>query len=129
MKKKHLFAAASILLSLQSNAESKKEDYYTGLPHSKEVTASTLHDQCRSKEKKEACIAYLDGFYTGARAVDDAFDFNTQKRLMCIPKEVRNTQLIELAIKRLQDHPEERHLPAYDFLLYSAAVKFPCEKK
>lgn len=46
----------------------------------------------------------------------------------CAPASVTGEDIIDIVIEYLEDHPDERHEPAYLLTLKATVTAFPCEE-
>lgn len=69
--------------------------------------------------EKVACSSYV----TGLRHFQDISD----RKLFCLPTEVVTDQLVKVAMKYCDDHPEELHIPFAYVAIRSFSLAFPCE--
>ena len=46
----------------------------------------------------------------------------------CVPEAVNKRQLLDIAFRYLEAHPEQRHLPAPGLVMRAVTEKFPCPK-
>ncbi len=75
--------------------------------------------------KTSASIAYVSG------AVDAAFFYQKLRGVkdrICMPMGVKTDQVLDVACKYLEDHPENRHWIAADIVAESVAQAWPCPK-
>ena len=70
----------------------------------------------------EQCDIYLSGV-ADAMALQPA-----ASRMACIPLAVTGTQLREVALKVMHEHPEKLQLPAGDIATHAFAEAYPCKK-
>ena len=74
--------------------------------------------------RSEASIAYVSG------AIDAAFFYQKLsgvKDRICMPAGVKTDQLLDVACRYVETHPEHRHWIAADLVAESAAVAWPCK--
>jgi hypothetical protein len=89
-------------------------------------TGNDLLEFCESKKEFEQafCLGYITG-------VTDMEGMNTaafpDRQRSCISTIVTNGQLIDVVLKYLKDHPEERHMLAAVLIVKSMAQAFPCK--
>jgi len=69
-----------------------------------------------------ACDAYVDGF-------GDAIEAEGKDHaLACIPIAVTGTELRDVLVKFLKDHPEDQHLKASSLATRAFSEAYPCKK-
>jgi hypothetical protein len=69
-----------------------------------------------------ACDAYVDGF-------GDAIEAEGKDHaLACIPIAVTGTELRDVLVKFLKDHPEDQHLKASSLATRAFSKAYPCKK-
>jgi hypothetical protein len=89
------------------------------------TTGNTLLEACESKAELQQ--AFWLGYITGSTDVDGmngaAFP---ERRRSCIPESVSNSQIRDVVVKYLKEHPEDRHLLAEILVVQALAKTFPC---
>ena len=91
-----------------------------------DMPGNKLLEECEAKEPVRQGICF--GYITGAADVDamDGAVF-PEHRHTCVPDVVTNGQLIDVVIKYLKAHPEERHLASGVLIIKAIAKAFPCK--
>ena len=89
------------------------------------TTGNTLLDACESKpEFQQAfCMGYIAGVSDSAN-LDSAA--HKDRRRVCTPADVTNGQTMDVVIKHLKEHPENRQSNATILIVTSLANAFPC---
>jgi len=82
------------------------------------VSGNALWDNCQGKDL--FCMAFILG------AHDTYKSFPKEKELFCTPPEVTGGQVHDIAKKYLEQHPEERHMPASFLVIRALQLAFPC---
>jgi hypothetical protein len=85
------------------------------------VKGTTLMKACTGA-KLEQCDAYVDGF---ADAISAG---GKDHALACIPIPATGTELRDVLVKFLKDHPEDQHLKASTLASRAFAKAYPCGK-
>jgi hypothetical protein len=107
------FVAASLLVLLAA-----------GAAHAQRVSnvkGTTLMKACTGPSALQ-CDAYVDGF---ADAISAA---GKDHALACIPIAATGTELRDVLVKFLKDHPEDQHLQASALAKRAFAKAYPCSK-
>ncbi|MFT5709319.1 MAG: hypothetical protein ACI8QT_000005 [Halioglobus sp.] len=105
----------SVLLSAQG---ASANGYYTGAEMLKICTDV-------SPFQAKSCGGYIAGVAdTSAKAVA----WETLTAVRCVPVEVTIKQLMKIAVKYMEEHPEELHLGAESLIQNAFKEAFPCEK-
>jgi hypothetical protein len=85
------------------------------------VKGTTLLTACTSKSVT-ACDAYVDGF-------GDAISAGGKDHaLACIPVAATGTELRDVMIKYLKNHPEDQHLKAATIASRAFMKAYPCSR-
>jgi hypothetical protein len=96
----------------------------TGTAHAQRVSnvkGTTLMKACTGP-KAEICDAYVDGF-------GDAISAGGKDHaLACLPIAATGTELRDVLVKFLKDHPEDQHLKAATLATRAFAKAYPCSK-
>ncbi len=115
------------LISCLSTVAQIKPDTFFG------VSANDLVNQCRRIDMEAAdegktidlmeCMGYITGFIDGASLIakGDPSVFH-----VCIPTAVTKGQLIRVVLKYAEDHPENLHWIAANFVSAALMRSFPC---
>jgi hypothetical protein len=96
----------------------------TGTAHAQRVSnvkGTTLMKACTASSVT-ACDAYVDGF---ADAISAG---GKEHALACIPIAATGTELRDVLVKFLKDHPEDQHLKASSLATRAFAKAYPCNK-
>ena len=80
---------------------------------------NSLYDHCQ-KPVTSSFGAVCYGYVTG---VADAL---VNLGAYCVPQEASRKQAVDVVVFYLRDHPEKRHLPAFDHVTIALKEKFPC---
>ena len=88
------------------------------------ISGNQLLQMCQSASDfdKATCVGYVTGFADSASkvsATDNTCVFQTEKG-------VTQKQVVDIAVKYLVDHPEERHWLAATPLMAAMKQAFPC---
>jgi hypothetical protein len=103
-----------------------------------ERRAEDLLSDCTKGPSAEgiACLAYLNGFATGIAAVQSIYTSNvkgtpiTQVKVIRLPSEgISAEQTRKIAVKYLNDHPEQLHLSEMAEVLAALGTALPPCKK
>ena len=70
-----------------------------------------------------SCASFIEGVRQASVA---SAAIACQKQLLCMPAEVSNGQMIRVAVKWMQDHRAELHLPAGILAIRAWREAFPC---
>ncbi len=111
-----------------------------------DLTAEKFRDLCISKNEMSqlSCIAYISGFRDGnqtgmmiaATRILGLAEFSKSSSTeedyqrysyFCVPTVVSNTQLKEVFVKYMNEHPEQLHQKAAVQLSKSFIQNFPCK--
>jgi hypothetical protein len=84
------------------------------------VTGVTLLGACTGK-MVQACDAYVDGFSDAIAAG------GREHALACVPRAATGTELRDVLVKFLKDHPEDQHLKASALATRAFAKAYPCK--
>lgn len=76
--------------------------------------------------KAGVCIGFVDGWVQLAMMLKPPL---VSEELFCPPKGVTNQQVIDVAVKYMNDHPEKLHLSAAQILYDAMSNSFPCLSK
>jgi hypothetical protein len=84
-------------------------------------TGKALYDDCTSdsRPKRTLCRGYVAG-------ISDARE---ELGLICPAKSVDVRQMIDVVVKYLSDHPEDRHYTASDKVGLALEKAFPCKEQ
>jgi hypothetical protein len=74
----------------------------------------------------QLCIGYMTGVVDSYEVEPDSL--KTAGRGLCVPDDVRSTQLVRVFVKYADDHPEELHLAAPTVVWNSLHKAFPCAR-
>jgi hypothetical protein len=76
------------------------------------------------------CTRKQDGWETAycAGYILATVDMDREIGLACVPTTVTKRQAIDLVVKELRNHPEERHLNSIDLITKYIGAAFPCPK-
>jgi hypothetical protein len=85
-------------------------------------TQSSTHDS-------GLCLGYIIGVVDMVSTVATAFSATGAPAAYCFPNGVTTGRIRDVAIQRLQAHPEERHYPAAGIILTAITEAFPCARK
>lgn len=86
-----------------------------------------MDDELVDVKKFRHCIGYIEGV-RDMHAVCSLWEDTTSKGLLwCGTQEMQHIQLIRVAVKYLQDHPEQLHKPAAWLMVLAFREAFPCE--
>jgi hypothetical protein len=118
MRLKALVFAAGFLCPASGFAQ----DLFLGF-----VTGNRLLEIC-SPVKGPSCYGYVEGVADDAQATFSALHMQ-QHALFCLPQGVTTTQLVDIAINYLRDHPEHRHTVASANVVLALANEFPCPRE
>jgi Rap1a immunity proteins len=128
--------AVLLMLQLSAGVYGQTENYF--------VTGNQFVTKCRDDSNRidfNYCLGIIDGFTKGAeefsnRAVGIVDGTQPTRNQLdryfkflgyCFPRHVRNDQLLKVAVKYMDDHPERLH-ERIEILLHAAFQKaFPCE--
>jgi hypothetical protein len=103
---------------------------YTGEPRADEllgfISGNKLLAMCQSPSDmdKTSCVGYVTGFADAASKFGDLGNtcyFQTETG-------VTQKQLVDITVKYLNDHPEERHWLAVTPMMEAMKAAFPCGK-
>jgi hypothetical protein len=100
--------AAVVLLMLAPSAASG--GYYE--------TGNDIYDGCTTKQQVGFCLAYAAG-------IADAAYFTPMSGI-CIPLGVQLSQVRDVMVGYLDEHPETRHEPAYYLVNRALIEAWPC---
>ena len=82
---------------------------------------------CRGSDLEViSCMGYITGISEGWEA---AHFFEKTRQTICIPKEVQTGQLVKVALKYADNHPEDLHDPARYLVILAFEEAFPCRGK
>ncbi len=76
--------------------------------------------------KAGVCIGFIDGWLQLAMMLKPPL---VNEELFCPPKGVTNKQVIDIAVKYMNDHPEKLHQSASQILYDAVSDAFPCLAK
>jgi len=102
--------------------------FFMSVAHSQEkITGNDWIDVCSSKDKttKTFCALYFGGLIDGVNINSDIF--KTEK-VFCFPESGTPYQAVDIFVKYLRDHPEERHKDLKVVSTLSMINAFPCKK-
>jgi hypothetical protein len=85
------------------------------------VKGTTLMKACTGASTT-ACDAYVDGFGDAIEAGGKA------NALACIPKSATGTELRDVLVHYLKNHPEDQHVDAVTITTKAFAKAYPCSK-
>jgi len=77
-----------------------------------------LYAQAPMTLKIGMCMGYTEGVFGTALQLD--------KRSICAPEEVESERLVRIAMKYLENHPEQLHYGASSTILIAFREAFPC---
>jgi hypothetical protein len=106
-----LLAAGLIALLATSTAQAQRVS---------NVKGTTLLKACTGANAT-ACDAYVDGFS------DAIVAGGKDHALACIPKSSTGTELRDVLVKFLKDHPEDQNLKATTLATRAFAKAYPCK--
>jgi hypothetical protein len=88
-------------------------------------TGNTLLEECESKTMFDQgrCLGYILGA-SDLKTMDDLP--NQRQHLFCTAPAVINGQIVEVVVKYLKDHPENRHCQASTLVMAALIEAFPC---
>jgi hypothetical protein len=92
------------------------------------TTGNELLEWCQSGDTWQTgrCYGYVIGVADLQTMVGKALPENRQS---CIAEGMTVGQIVEVAIKYLKQHPEERHFNASVLMVKAIAEAFPCQQK
>jgi hypothetical protein len=85
------------------------------------VKGTTLMKACTGPSPAQ-CDAYVDGFSDAVTAG------GKDHALACIPPAATGTELRDVLVKFLKDHPEDQHLKGGLLASWAFAKAYPCSK-
>ncbi len=114
-----IFLSAVFLLLVSASTDAQRVSTTTG---------NGLLDSCESKAEHERalCLGYITG-------VTDMEGINTaaypERGRTRISEDVTNSQVKDVVVKYLRDHPEDRHLLAAILIVEAVSRAFPCKTR
>lgn len=86
------------------------------------MTGNTLYEECQ-RPNNSNCVGYI-------MAVSDTLTDGAAMRRgssnLCVSAGVEITQLVDVVISFLRDHPQHRHASASSIVIYALERAFPC---
>ena len=108
-----------------------------------QINGNELYEACRNEEPVQLgfCIGYIIGYSEGApwgafmalKQASPAMSAETANGLInaflgsCPPSEASNSQLRDVLLKYMTEHPETRHESARTLIWQAYAEAFPCK--
>jgi 2-methylcitrate dehydratase PrpD len=91
------------------------------------MTGNKLLEECEATEpfRQAFCLGYIMGV-TDVDGMDGAAF--PERRRTCVPEDVTNGQLLDILVKYLKNHPEERHYSAAVLAIKAITKAFPCKR-
>jgi hypothetical protein len=86
------------------------------------LSGSSFDRQCDKPRYSTQCLAFTQGAVEG-------FGLLATKKILCLPPEVDNGQLMDVGRKFIRDNPAKAHLGATLLLANAWATAFPCPNK
>jgi hypothetical protein len=114
-----LFITAAACLTAPSLAHAQKTEAFSG---------NRWYGECNSKAgtgDETRCIGYVIGLDQGLNMQALLTD---SKKLFCTPQEVTYGQKIDVFVKYMADHPEQRHEDAAALYVVAMGTAFPCKE-
>jgi hypothetical protein len=71
------------------------------------------------------CSGYIHGASDAAQSTVRAL--GKKNGPFCLPRDASGSQIVDVVIKYLRDHPEERHYFAADEVTLALVAAFPCQ--
>ncbi len=89
------------------------------------VTGNAILDRCtkQSDSDQEYCLAWMRLAFDNGKSLKAI----VPKLQDCIPLEVDDTQLRDVAIEYLRSHPKDRHLAATILVAQAFSEAWPCQ--
>jgi hypothetical protein len=91
-------------------------------------TGNDLFQSCEVEKDNNFSLGTCLGYVVGAA---DAFIASMNAQNACwfrIPPNVNKQQMIDITVKYLNDHPEQRQYRAADLIFVAIVTAFPCPK-
>jgi len=98
--------------------------FLIGRANAATVSGNELWASCQDPNKLQFCYGYIIGT---AQTYSITRPMKTQP-FFCIPPEVQNEQVLDIATSYLREHPEKRQWPAPTLVIFALGEKFPCSK-
>jgi Rap1a immunity proteins len=76
----------------------------------------------------QLCIGYVTGAIDTYEVERTTESLKNPGKSVCVPSDVRSTQLVRVSMKYADDHPEELHFPAPMVVWNAMLTAFPCPK-
>jgi hypothetical protein len=97
------------------------------------TTGNAFYAQCvPANPSYTACLFYVIGLSDGLNLVNATLQNFGQKEMFCVPSgtgfhgPVTGVQAVDLMMRYMQRHPEERHKPTMLVLVNTFKETFPC---
>jgi len=113
-------AALAIALVAAPPAVADTPDYFS--------TGNGLLQSCTNESDRFAYPLCL-GYISGAVQQLQLLQMLQPKQFACIPTGVTNGQIVDVVVKYLRDHPENRQWSASFFVTNALVTAWPCAKK
>jgi hypothetical protein len=116
-----LLPAAAAAQPHRATASAAAQPQPTGTPMLVRATARSLGAICN--ENQGACIAYVTGAvdaYVGTSLV------NFGRSYVCVPPQVTNQQITNVAVAFLRAHPEMQDMNAALVVIQGVSASYPC---
>ena len=117
MKRMSLFGMLLLLVSVSTDGQHRVST----------TTGNSLLETCSSVGKADElfCLGYIGGV-----ADVDGLEGATfpERQRSCVPDNVSNGQLMDVVVKYLKEHPEERHMLAAILIVEALTKAFPCKR-
>ena len=88
-------------------------------------TGNILVEDCKAPDRASMCLEYVVGVLDGWTL---ALDTSHRTNKICVPENATAGQLQKVVIKYGDNHPEELHFKASEFVLVALGSAFPCSK-
>ncbi len=93
---------------------------YTSGNDFRDDCGAALHGQ--SGARAGICLGFIEGY----RQLAPMLPPSANLKLLCLPAEVSNGQIVKVVVKYLDQHPEKLHLPAAQLIYNATNEAFPC---
>jgi len=115
---KNIITLALVICAVSTTAQAQSFSKLSG---------NTLNERCPDGTNSNAwqqeawCLGYMEGYRDGIW-----LGHSSDAKAICIPPEVSNTQMRDVALRALSETPETRHKRAYGLVGNALAKAWPC---
>jgi len=91
---------------------------------------SVKASQANTSTQTSACSGYIDGAIDAYSMVRSGLGYDTKypEGNICVPENATTSQKVRLAIKFMEEHPEQLHLDGSELIIDAFLKAFPCHR-